>query len=87
MEASFVPFNANQSKLPSAQILPAMPLHPPAKAMEMPDDDKAMLLPDDSRPKTFNRSFKDIYLDKREELRKSSEGMESIELISSRESV
>lgn len=44
----------------------------------MPDPEKAMLLPDQEKPAALVPSFKDLFLRKREELRKSADGMESI---------
>lgn len=37
-----------------------------------------MTLPDEKSPKPLTPTFKDLYLQKREELKKSSEGMESM---------
>lgn len=46
--------------------------------MDMPESQKPLSLPSDNSPKPLGPSFKEIFLHKREELRRGAEGMEAI---------
>lgn len=78
MDVSFVPLNPRDQRVSQPQTQPLIPLKPADSFVEMPSAQQAMPLPDGQTPKDLSPSFKDIYLHKREELRKSAEGMESI---------
>lgn len=73
---SFFPLNPQyHRRTPPAQS--PIPLKPAEPFLNVPSE-QAISLPDDKHPKDLTPSFKDIYLRKREDLRKSAEGMEAI---------
>lgn len=75
---AMAPFNPNDHRLIELPGRNPIPLHPPQSLLDLPGAQRAVLLPDEKTPKDLKPTFKDIYLHKREELRKSAEGMESI---------
>ncbi len=77
MSVGFVPLNRSDILIHKPGGTP-IPLKPAAPFIDMPDDQKAMPLDDGLKPKPLEPTFKDIYLQKREDLRKSADGMESI---------
>lgn len=78
MDAGFITLNPRDQRIPAAAPDQAMPLKPDPAHMKWPDVQKPMLMEDGKTPKSFEPTFKDIYLHKREELRKSAEGMEAM---------
>ncbi len=76
--SSLIPFNPNDHRLIEKSGRAPVPLKPPESLLDLPGSPRAMQMPDEKTPKDLKPTFKDIYLHKREDLRKSSEGMESI---------
>ncbi|MBI4180111.1 rod-binding protein [bacterium] len=77
MDTGFVPLNPRQARIhPPAQE--PVPLKPAGSPLSLPSGPAPLALPGSAEPKPLTPTFKDLYLQKREELRKGAEGMEAM---------
>ena len=74
----FISFKPGDHRVELPLAPTPVPLRPAPSLMDMPESGKAILLPDEKNPKPLAPTFKDLFLQKREQFRKSAEGMEGM---------